>query len=202
MWSAWWWVLKISSIAYPFSAAAFWSTRASKLGSITAATLVAGSPITYPKFRIAPIRRCSKNTPGDTVVREMRLARDGSALAAVAGKHPRVIFLPRPRVVLPRLASLILALHVRRDREGQEEGNPEDEGPCGGAQSRLSRNQSSRRSVRAEDRGHDGECDEAGDPAANPAHDDRASSQDGIRVLTSVSVATIEEVSRRVRITR
>src|SRR6266702_4026785 len=196
MCSAWWWVLKISSIAYPFSAAAFWSTRASKLGSITAATLVAGSPITYPKFRIAPIRRCSKNTPRDTTVREMRIARDGLSLAAVAGIHPRVILLPRPGVVIPRFPSLVLALHVRRDGEGQKECDPEDESPRGGAQSRLPRDQSSRRGIRAEDRGHDGERDEARNPAANPAHDDRASSQDWIRFLTSVSVATIEEASR------
>src|SRR6266705_7023292 len=187
MWSGWWCVLKISSIAYPFSAAAFWSTRASKLGSITAATLVAGSPITYPKFRIAPIRRCSKNTPRDTTVREMRIARDGLSLAAVAGIHPRVILLPRPGVVLPCLPSLILALHVRRDGEGQKEGDPEDEGPRGGAQSRLPGNQSSRRGIRAEDRGHDGKCDEPGDPAANPAHDDRASAREWIRFVTSVS---------------
>src|SRR6266571_866465 len=192
----------MSVIAYPFSEAAFWSTRASKLGSITAATFVAGSPITYPKFRIAPIRRCSKNTPGDTTVREMRLARDGSSLAAVAGVHPGVVLLPRQGVVIPCLPSLILALHVRRDREGQEEGDPEDEGPRGGAQSRLPRNQSSRRGIRAEDRGHDGERDEACDPAADPAHDARASSREWIRFLTSVSVATIEEASRRVRTTR
>src|SRR6266498_3355977 len=137
MWSGWWCVLKMSAIAYPFSAAAFWSTRASKLGSITAATFVAGSPIRYPKFRIAPIRRCSKNTPGDTAVREMRLARDGSALTAVAGVHAGVVLLPRPCVVIPRFPSLVLALHVRRDGEGEEERNPEDEGPRGGAQGRL-----------------------------------------------------------------
>src|SRR6266498_1435813 len=133
MWSGWWCVLKMSAIAYPFSAAAFWSTRASKLGSITAATFVAGSPIRYPKFRIAPIRRCSKNTPGDTTVREMRLAREGSPLTAVAGVDPRVVLLPRPLVIFPSLPSLILVLHVRRDGEGQEEGDPEDEGPRGGA---------------------------------------------------------------------
>src|SRR6266566_8814086 len=51
----------MNAIAYPFSAATFCKTRASKLGSTTAATLVAGSPITYPKFCIAPITCCSKN---------------------------------------------------------------------------------------------------------------------------------------------
>src|SRR5207247_10809567 len=123
-----------------------------------------------------------EHAPGQTV-REMRIARDGLSLAAVAGIHPRVILLPRPGVVLPGLPSLILALHVRRDGEGQAEGDPADESPRGGAQSRLPRNQSSRRGIRAEDRGHDGECDEAGNSAANPAHDALASSQDWIRVL-------------------
>src|SRR3989442_13046965 len=51
----------MSSIVYPFSTAALWRTCASKLGSITAAAFVAGSPNTYPKFAIEPIRRCSKN---------------------------------------------------------------------------------------------------------------------------------------------
>src|SRR5207247_8568783 len=41
--------------------ATFWRTRASKLGSNTAAAFVAGSPTTYPKFAMEPIRRCSKN---------------------------------------------------------------------------------------------------------------------------------------------
>src|SRR5205809_3556253 len=130
-------MLKRSSLEDPFSAEAFGCTRASKLGSTTEATFLAGSPITYPKFRIAPIRRCSKNTPGDTAVREMRLARDGSALTAVAGVQPGVVLLPRPRVVLPRLPSLVLVLHVRRDGEGEEECDPEDERPRGGAQGRL-----------------------------------------------------------------
>src|SRR5438445_6136640 len=51
----------MNPIAYPFSPATFCKLRASKLGSITTATLVAGSPITYPKFCIAPITCCSKN---------------------------------------------------------------------------------------------------------------------------------------------
>src|SRR5574340_933783 len=35
--------------------------RASKLGSITAATFLPGSPMRYPKFRIVPMSRWSKN---------------------------------------------------------------------------------------------------------------------------------------------
>src|SRR6267143_1237928 len=92
-----------------------------------------------------------------------------SALAVVA--HPGVVLLPGTIVIVPRLSSVLIPLHARRDGEGDEERAPENHDSGRRREGEPTAQGPPRHRNRGQDRADDREGDVPCDSPGNPAHE-------------------------------
>src|SRR5438132_11167340 len=86
--------------------------------------------------------------------------------AVVPGIHARVVVLPG----LPRLPVLVLAFHTRRDTEGAEGSDPQDDDSSRGGERDAAHEPGPQGCVGSEEHRHDRERDRACDSSRDPAH--------------------------------